>query len=141
MLQKQGLQALLENFHWTILNLLTFHICFIESWSRSNGDVGDIAFLLDVNFNFAFLQYFEKGHEERGEFLPVDGFVSVDVEQVEDVLDVIGGGLLSAHQVDEGLDYFGELTFGEAVVLVLVELVEYLLKQLRDVLLSELAAG
>lgn len=99
----------------------------------------NISLLGDIYFDILLLEHLEEGLEQRLEFLPVDRLVTVDVQQVEEILDVVLSGLLSPHEIDEGLHHFGELALGEAVVLVMVEFVEDLVEDYRDVLLLQLA--
>lgn len=108
---------------------------------RINADAvksyGDIAFPFDVNLDLFFAQYLEKGGQQGHEFLAVHSLVSIHVQQIEKILDIVNGGLLSSDQINQGLDHPRELALREAVVFVRVELIEDLFEQRRKVLIAE----
>ena len=84
-----------------------------------------------------FIEQFEKGGHNALELMAVDGFVAIDVQKVEDVLDVVDVRDIASDQVNEGLHHFGELLFGEAVILVLVEFRENFFVEGGNVTLGE----
>lgn len=99
----------------------------------------EICIPIDIDFDLFFLQELEEGGEEGIELLSVDGLIAVHVQQVENVLDVVLGGRLPAHQIDHCLHYPWEFCLGEAVVLVDVEGAEYFVEKHGDVFLSEVS--
>jgi hypothetical protein len=58
---------------------------------------GNIIFLLDVYLDVLFPQYFEEGGQQGLELAAIDGLVSVDVQKIEKVLNVVSGGLLASN--------------------------------------------
>lgn len=99
----------------------------------------NISLLWNINLDIPLLKNLEEGLQQRFEFLSIDGFVTVDVEQIEEVFDIVLSWLLPAYKIDEGLDYSGKFAFCESVVLVLVEFVEDLVEDDWDVLLPQLS--
>ena len=85
-----------------------------------------VAFLLDLYLYLFLYQHFEEGAQEGEQFLAIQGFVPVDVEEVQDIFHVVLGRGIGPHQVGEHLHDLRELPPGEAPVPVLVELAEYL---------------
>jgi hypothetical protein len=109
--------------------------------TEARSQFGKIGLFINLDVDLAFVEDPEEGGEKRSKLVAVDGLVAVDVEQVEDVLDVVRGGLLAAHQVNDRLHHPRELSFTETVVLVVVELAEDLLQQHGDVLRPEVPQG
>lgn len=64
-------------------------------------------------------------------------FISIDIYQVEDIIDIVDCRLLSSDQIHQYFYNVGELAPSEALVLVAVELAEDLLEEVRDVLFLE----
>ena len=101
--------------------------------------ITNISLLGNIHLDILLLEHLEEGLEQGLEFLPINRLIPVDVQQVEEILNIVLSGLLSPHEIDEGLHHLGKLALGEAVVLVLVEFVEDLVEDDRDVLLLELS--
>jgi hypothetical protein len=90
-----------------------------------------------VNLDLFFAQYLEKGGQQRHEFLAIHCLVSIHVQQIEKILDIVSRGLLSPDQINQGLDHPRELGLGQAVIFVGVELIEHLFEQRGNVLIAE----
>lgn len=99
----------------------------------------NISLLRYIDFDIPLLEDIEESSEKGFELFSVDSLIAINVEQVKEVFYVILSGLLSAHKINEGLDYLGKLAFGESVVLVLIEFIEYLVENGWDVLFSQFA--
>lgn len=81
------------------------------SWQKIRSE-DDIRLLLDLDVDVLLAQHFEEGDEEGGELLAVNGLVTVDVEQVEEVLEVVSGRGLALDETDDRVDHFWELGLG-----------------------------
>jgi hypothetical protein len=90
-----------------------------------------------VNLDLFFAQYLEEGGQQGHEFLAIHCLVSIHVQQIEKILDIVSRGLLSPDQINQGLDHPRELGLGEAVIFVGVELIEDLFEQRGDVFIAE----
>lgn len=77
-----------------------------------------------MNLDLFFAQYLEEGGQQGHEFLAIHCLVSIHVQQIEKILDIVSRGLLSPDQINQGLDHPRELGLGEAVIFVGVELIE-----------------
>jgi hypothetical protein len=90
-----------------------------------------------VNLDLFFAQYLEESGQQGHEFIAIHCLVSIHVQQIEKILDIVNGGLLSSDQVNQGLDHPRELALGEAVIFVGVELIEDLFEQRGNVFIAE----
>ncbi len=89
------------------------------------------------HIDFLLLQHFEKDFHYCGKFRTIDCFVSVLVQQVEDVLNVIHTRTIASDEFDERPDDFWELVLGEAVVVICIELAEYFFHEWGYILAGE----
>ena len=100
-----------------------------------------ISLSFDIDLYVPLLQHLKKGGEQWLELLPIDRLIPIHIQEVEDVLDIVLCGLLSAHKIDDRLHYPWEFRLGEAVVLIDVEFAEYFIEQRGDVRLGEVSLG
>ena len=56
---------------------------------------------VDLDLNLFFLKYPEKGSQQGGQFLAIDGLISIDIDEVEEVVDIFENGDIPADELDE----------------------------------------
>jgi hypothetical protein len=106
----------------------------------TNRSVDDVRITHDHHADIVFLEHLKEGFDEGVELAFIDGFISIDVEQVEHVPYIVLVRLFSAHECCEGADDLVELALIEALVVVRVELLVDLVHQEGNVGLGKLMA-